>query len=44
MKKPRPKKIRGVWAIKPQSRVRPSTKRQVMEKIRKREVRKDRDW
>jgi hypothetical protein len=38
MKKPKPKKIRKVWAIKPQSRIQKSTKRQLLERIKKREA------
>jgi hypothetical protein len=38
MKKPKPKKIRKVWGIKPQSRIRPSTKRTLLEKIKKRDA------
>jgi hypothetical protein len=39
MKKPKVKKLRKVWLIKPQSRVRTATKRQVLEKIKKKELR-----
>ncbi len=38
MKKPKPKKTRKVWAIKPQSRVQKSAKRQLMERIKKKEA------
>ncbi len=39
MKKPKPKKIRKVWAIKPQSRVQKSSKRQLLERIKNQEAR-----
>ena len=39
MKKPQPKKIRKVWAIKPQSRIQKSSKRQLLERIKTREAR-----
>ena len=39
MKKPKPKKLRKVWLIKPQSRIRTSSKRQTLERIKKRELR-----
>ena len=38
MKKPKPKKIRKVWAIKPQSRVRTSRKRELLDKAARREA------
>ncbi|HVZ80975.1 MAG TPA: hypothetical protein VHE12_09285 [bacterium] len=38
MKKPKPAKIRKVWAIKPQSRVRTSRKRELLEKAVRREA------
>jgi hypothetical protein len=38
MKKPKPKKIRKVWAIKPQSRVRKTTRKEVLEKIKRRDA------
>jgi hypothetical protein len=44
MKKPKPKKIRKVWGIKPQSRIHKSTKREFIEKIKKRDAQQDLDW
>lgn len=41
MKKPKSKKIRKVWLIKPQSRVQKSTKRRLKEKIAEREKREE---
>jgi hypothetical protein len=41
MKKPKPKKIRKVWGIKPQSRIQKSSKRDVMDKIKKRDTGQD---
>jgi hypothetical protein len=41
MKKPKPKKLRKVWVIKPQSRVRPSSKRKLLEEMKKREARRE---
>lgn len=41
MKKPKPKKIRKVWAIKPQSRVQKSSRRQLLEHLKDRENRQD---
>ena len=38
MKKPRPKKIRKVWAIKPKTRVQTSRKRELMDKVARREL------
>jgi hypothetical protein len=39
MKKPKAKKLRKVWLIKPQSRVQKSSKREALERIKKKEQR-----
>ena len=39
MKKPKANKLRKIWLIKPQSRVQTSTKRQALEKAKKKELR-----
>lgn len=42
MKKPKPKKIRKVWAIKPGSRVQVSRRKELIERARRRDARGER--